>query len=98
LDLQLPIQLVPITTNVVSLKPTQVIHYVIEFANDLRQVGDFSDTSVSSTNNTDRHDIAEICLKVALNTIKQTNKQTNKQTITNRELTMSEAYSRQMNL
>ena len=31
---------------------------------------------VSSTNKTDRHDIAEILLKVALNTIKQTNKQT----------------------
>jgi hypothetical protein len=30
--------------------------------------------SVSSTNNTDRHDIDEILLKVALNTIKQTNK------------------------
>jgi hypothetical protein len=33
-------------------------------------------------NNTDRHDITEILLKVALNTIKQTNKQTNKQFIT----------------
>jgi hypothetical protein len=29
-------------------------------------------TSVSSTNMTDRHDIAEILLKVALNTITQT--------------------------
>jgi hypothetical protein len=29
---------------------------------------------VSATNKTDRHDIAEILLKVALNTIKQTNK------------------------
>jgi hypothetical protein len=29
---------------------------------------------VSSTNETDRHDIAEILLKVALNTIKQTKK------------------------
>jgi hypothetical protein len=28
---------------------------------------------VSSTNKTDRHDIAEILLKVALNTMKQTN-------------------------
>ena len=34
--------------------------------------------SVSSTNKTDRHDITEILVKVALNTIKQT-KQTNKQ-------------------
>ena len=32
---------------------------------------------LSSTNNTDRHDITEILLKVALNTIKQTNKQNN---------------------
>ena len=30
--------------------------------------------TVSSTNKTDRHDIAEILLKVALNTLKQTNK------------------------
>ena len=29
---------------------------------------------VSSTNKTDRHDITEILLKMALNTIKQTNK------------------------
>jgi hypothetical protein len=34
----------------------------------------FSKYSVSSTNKTDRHDIAKILLKVALNTIK-TNKQ-----------------------
>jgi hypothetical protein len=32
---------------------------------------------VSSTNNTDRHDLTEILLKVALNIIKQTKKQTN---------------------
>ena len=31
-----------------------------------------SGSSVSSTNKTNRHDIAEILLKVALNTIKQT--------------------------
>ena len=36
----------------------------------------FSGSSVSSTDKTDRHDITEILLKVALNTIKQTNKQT----------------------
>jgi hypothetical protein len=35
---------------------------------------------VSAINKTDRNDITEILLKVALNTIKQTNKQTNKQT------------------
>ena len=33
-------------------------------------------TPVSSTNKTDRHDIAEILLEVSLITIKQTNKQT----------------------
>jgi hypothetical protein len=32
-------------------------------------------TPVSSTNKTDRHDISEILLKVAPNTIKPTNKQ-----------------------
>ena len=36
----------------------------------------FPDPPVSSTNKTDRHDIAEILLKVALNTIKQTNTHT----------------------
>jgi hypothetical protein len=35
---------------------------------------------VFSTNKNDRHDITEILLKVALNTIKQTNKHTHKQT------------------
>jgi hypothetical protein len=45
--------------------------YVIKFVSDLRQVGGFLDpcTPVSSTNKTDRHDITEILLKVALNTI-----------------------------
>ena len=41
-DLQLPMQSVPIITNVVSSNPTQAIqHYVIKFVNDLRQVGGF---------------------------------------------------------
>jgi len=48
-------------------------HFVIKFLSDLRQIGCFSE--VSSTNKTDCHDIAEIVLKVALNTIKQTTKQ-----------------------
>jgi hypothetical protein len=43
-DLQLPIQSVPITTNVVSSKPVHgevysKQHYVIKFVSDLRQVG-----------------------------------------------------------
>jgi len=46
-------------------------HYVIKFVSDLRQVGDFLRvlTPVSSTNKIERHDITEILLKVALNTI-----------------------------
>jgi len=49
---------------------------VIKFVSDLRQVGGFSlGAPVSSTNKTDRHDITEILLKVALNTIKPTNKE-----------------------
>ena len=43
-------------------------HYVIKFVSDLRQIGGiFPGTPVSTTNKTDRHDIAEILLKVALN-------------------------------
>jgi hypothetical protein len=47
-------------------------HYVIKFVSDLRKVtGQWfsTGTPVSSTNKTDRHDITEILLKVALNTI-----------------------------
>jgi hypothetical protein len=43
------------------------------FLNDLRQVGGFLLFTLPS-NKTDSHDITEILLKVALNTIKQTNK------------------------
>jgi hypothetical protein len=50
-------------------KVNSIQHYMIKFVSDLRQVGGFS--SVSSTNKTDRHDITEILLKVALNTINQ---------------------------
>jgi hypothetical protein len=43
---------------------------VIKFVSVLRQIGVFSPgTPVSTTNKTDRHDIAEILLKVALITI-----------------------------
>ena len=45
-------------------------HYVIKFVSDLRQVGGFLlGTPVSSTNKTYHHDIIEIFMKVALNTI-----------------------------
>jgi hypothetical protein len=41
-------------------------HYVMKFVSDFWQVSFFSGTPVSSTNESDRHDIAEILLKVAL--------------------------------
>jgi hypothetical protein len=42
LDLQLTVQSVPITINVVSSNPTQAIqHYMIKFVSDLQQVGGF---------------------------------------------------------
>ena len=46
LDLQLPVQSVPITTQVVSLNPIHgevylIQRYVIKFVNDLPQVVDF---------------------------------------------------------
>jgi hypothetical protein len=46
LDLQLPVQSVPITTKVVSLNPVHgelfsIQHYVIKFVSDLRHVGGF---------------------------------------------------------
>ena len=64
----LPVQSVPITTKVVSLNPVDgemysIQHYVIKF------VWFSPGTPVSSTNKTDRNDITEILLKVALNTI-----------------------------
>jgi hypothetical protein len=47
---------------------------VLKFVSDLWQVGGFLWVSpVSSTNKTDHHDITEILLKVALNTIKPNN-------------------------
>ena len=46
LDLQLSVQSVPTTTNVVSLNPISgevysIQHYVIKYDNDLQQVGGF---------------------------------------------------------
>ena len=65
LDLQLPVQSVPITTKVVSSNPVHgevhsIQHYVIKFVSNLRQL----------TNKTDRHDITETLLKVTLSAIK----------------------------
>ena len=80
LDLQLPMQSVPITTKVMSSNTIygevySIQYYMIKFVSDLRQVGGFLWVlQFSPPIKTDRHDIAEILLKVALNTIKQTNK------------------------
>ena len=64
----------PITTEVVSSNHAHgdvywIQHYVIKVVGDLRQVDGSAGTSVSKTNKTDRHDITEILLKAALNTI-----------------------------
>ena len=69
MSLQLPVQSVPITTKVVSLNPAYgemylIQHYVIKFVTKL--------TPVFYTNKTDHHDITEILLKVALNTLSLT--------------------------
>jgi hypothetical protein len=77
-DLQLPMQSVPTTNNVVSSNPAQarctrynILLYVIKFISYLRQVDGFLPVLlVSSTNKIDLHDIAEKLLKVALSTIK----------------------------
>jgi len=72
LDLQLLMQSVPITTtNVVSLNLVHgeeySQHYVIKFVSDLQPDRGF--LRYSSINKTDRHDIIEKLLKVALNII-----------------------------
>ena len=64
LGFQLPMQSVPITTEVVSLKNAHgwvysIQHYVIKVVSDLRQVGGFLlGAPVSSTSKTDCHDIS----------------------------------------
>ena len=59
-----------ITTYAISSDEVcSIQHNVIEFVNDLAQVSGFLDISVSSINKIDCHDIIEILLKVALNTI-----------------------------
>ena len=71
--LQLPMQSVPITTDVVSSNLDQGEVYNIKVCQWLATGRWFSpDPPVSSTNKTDRHNITEILLKVVLNTIKQT--------------------------
>jgi hypothetical protein len=58
--------------NLVHGEVYSIQHYVIKFVSELRQAGGFLRVlryPVSSTNKSDRHDITEILLKVALNTI-----------------------------
>jgi hypothetical protein len=68
-------QSAPITTDVVSSNLDQgEVHNIMWLAKGRW----FSPgLLVSSTNETDRHDITELLLKVAFNTLKQTLKQTN---------------------
>ena len=66
MDLQLPMQSIPITTNVVSSNPAQAVqHYVIKFVSYLRQIGCIFWVLRFP------HDITEILLKVVLNAINQ---------------------------
>ena len=73
-DLQIPVQSVPITTKVVISNPAHgqmysIQHYVISLSVTCDRWFKFSPgTQVPFTNKTDRHDITEILLTVALNT------------------------------
>ena len=76
-DLQISMQSMPITTNVVSLNlyrrgvlDTTLFDKVCQWL--VTGLWFSAGTPVSSTNKTDRHNITEILLKVALNTINQT--------------------------
>ena len=76
LELQLPMQSVLITIDVVSSNLDQGEVYNIirsSLSVTCNKWVFFSGSSGFPSNKTDRHDIAEILLKVALNTIKQTN-------------------------
>ena len=71
--LQLPMESVPITTDVVSSNLDQDEVYNIKVCQWLATGWWFSPgPPVSSTNKTDRHNITEILLKVVLKSIKQT--------------------------
>jgi hypothetical protein len=75
LDLQLPEQSVPITTTVGRSNPVHgevysIQHHEIKVVSDLRQISMvFFGYSGFLTNKSDRHDITEILLKVALSTL-----------------------------
>jgi hypothetical protein len=75
LDLPLPMQSVPITTEVVNLNPSydqvySIQHYVIKFASDLWQVSGFLRVlRFPPPIKLDCHNLTEILLKVTVNTI-----------------------------
>ena len=78
MDLQLPMQSVPITTDVVISNPANdevysIQHYVIKFVSDLRQVSGFLRVLqfFQPIKLTATIYITEILLKVALHTITQ---------------------------
>ena len=54
-----------------SCKVYSIQHYVIKFVSDLRQLGGFHQVLLFPSPNKTHHDITEIFLKVALNTIIQ---------------------------
>ena len=73
MDLQLPMQLVPITTKIVSSNIAQgevypVQHCVIKFVSDLPHACSFLRVLRFSYTNTSLHNKSEMLLKVALNT------------------------------
>ena len=68
MDFQLPVQSVPIATNVVSSNPVHGEVYPIQHYMIVCQWLS-PGTAVHSTNKIDLHDIAEILLKVVLDTI-----------------------------
>ena len=73
-DLQLPVQSVPITTKVVSSNPVQgevysIQHYLIKLQWLVTGRWFSPGTPFSSSDKTDCHDIIELLLKRALNTI-----------------------------
>ena len=66
LDLQLPLQLVPITTKIVGSNPAQgEVYSICNKVCQLLAIGRWFSpgTPVSWTNKTDHHDITEIWLK-----------------------------------
>ena len=74
MDLQLHVQSVPVTTSIVSYNRVHgevysIQHYMIKFVSDLGQVGVFLGVPRFPPKKTDRHNITEILLKLALNII-----------------------------